>query len=155
LIGYENIDTICFSIFFVALIWPLPRFCVDNNLWDNSSFFVLDFNRPTNQMNRTISFLQLQLLLDLNDFFYKMHCYRPIVMSCTESFTDLGKLNFRWWFGFRLEPIFNTAPAASKNKASFKRGQIDSKISNSVVNLNTWRTLYQFGFMYYYYYLST
>ncbi len=29
---------------------------------------------------------------------------------------------FRWWFGFRLEPIFNTAPAASKNTAWLKSG---------------------------------
>jgi hypothetical protein len=27
------------------------------------------------------------------------------------------------WFGFRLEPIFNTAQAASKNTAQFKSGQ--------------------------------
>jgi len=41
----------------------------------------------------------------------------------TEHFTDLGKLNFQWWFGFRLGQIFNTAPAASKNDAWFKSGQ--------------------------------
>jgi len=27
------------------------------------------------------------------------------------------------WFGFWLEPIFNTAPAASSNDAWFKSGQ--------------------------------
>jgi len=27
----------------------------------------------------------------------------------TERFTDLGKLNFPIWFGFRLEPISNTS----------------------------------------------
>jgi len=41
----------------------------------------------------------------------------------TELFTDLGKLNFQWWFGFRLELIFNTAPVAPKNTAQFKNGQ--------------------------------
>jgi len=38
----------------------------------------------------------------------------------------LGKLNFSdggWWLGFRLQPIFSTAPAASKNDAQFKTGQ--------------------------------
>ena len=40
----------------------------------------------------------------------------------TERFTDLGKLIARWRFGFRLELIFNTVPAASKND-DFKRGQ--------------------------------
>jgi hypothetical protein len=33
----------------------------------------------------------------------------------TERFTDLGM------FDFRLEPIFSTASAASKNNAQFKR----------------------------------
>ncbi len=35
----------------------------------------------------------------------------------------VGKLNSLWWFGFRLEPIFMIAPAASKNDAWFKKGQ--------------------------------
>jgi len=35
--------------------------------------------------------------------FYKVH---------TEGFTDLGKLNFPMVVRLRLEPIFNTAPAA-------------------------------------------
>jgi len=41
----------------------------------------------------------------------------------TERFTDLGKLNSLWWFGFRFEPIFTTAPAASKNSAQFESGK--------------------------------
>jgi len=28
-----------------------------------------------------------------------------------------------WWFNFRLEPIYTTATAASKNDAPFKSGQ--------------------------------
>jgi len=28
-----------------------------------------------------------------------------------------------WWFGFRPEPIFDNAPAASENDANFKSGQ--------------------------------
>ncbi len=32
------------------------------------------------------------------------------------KFSDVGSV-------FRLKPIFNTAPAASKNDAQFKRGQ--------------------------------
>ncbi len=38
-------------------------------------------------------------------------------MNSTERFTDLGKLNFSRRFGFRLKPIFSTAPVASKNTA--------------------------------------
>jgi len=34
---------------------------------------------------------------------------------------DLGKLNYG---GLRLEPIFTTAPAASKNNTQFKSHQI-------------------------------
>jgi hypothetical protein len=30
---------------------------------------------------------------------------------------------YLWWFGFRLKPIFITAPAASKNNAQFKSSQ--------------------------------
>jgi hypothetical protein len=29
----------------------------------------------------------------------------------------------QWWFDFKLEPIFDTAPAASKNEACFKSCQ--------------------------------
>ncbi len=36
---------------------------------------------------------------------------------------------FQWWFDFKLEPIFDTAPAASKNKARFKSGQ--SRLKNN------------------------
>ncbi len=28
-----------------------------------------------------------------------------------------------WWFDFKLEPIFDTAPATSKNEACIKSGQ--------------------------------
>jgi len=44
-------------------------------------------------------------------------------VTCTERFTDLASKISQWWFGFRRKPIFNTAPAASKNNARFKRGQ--------------------------------
>ncbi len=47
----------------------------------------------------------------------------PLKGHTTERFTDLGKLNFLMVVGFRLEPIFNIAPAASKNNAQFKSGQ--------------------------------
>jgi len=49
--------------------------------------------------------------------FIQLHICFMIFTSvvATERFTDLGKLNFLWWFGFRLEPIFTTAPATSKN----------------------------------------
>ncbi len=43
----------------------------------------------------------------------------------TERFTDLGKL---WWFDFRLEPIYITAPAASNMMFGLKVIKIDSKI---------------------------
>ncbi len=45
-------------------------------------------------------------------------------MFTTMRFTDLGKLNFPMvvWF-YAQEPIFSTAPAASKNDTQFKRGQ--------------------------------
>ncbi len=42
-------------------------------------------------------------------------------------FMDLGKLNFPMVVSFRLKPIFNTAPAASKNTARFKSGQNQPK----------------------------
>jgi len=40
--------------------------------------------------------------------------------SYTECFTDLGKQNFL----MVVEPIFTSAPAALKNDAQFKSGQI-------------------------------
>ena len=54
-------------------------------------------------------------------FVYISHIAQPTLT--TEHFTDLGKLNFPMWFGFRLEPTFNTAPSPSMNDAQFKSGQ--------------------------------
>jgi len=39
----------------------------------------------------------------------------------------------RWWFDFRLVPIFNTALAASKNDARFKKGQ--NQLKNKQLSL--------------------
>jgi len=33
--------------------------------------------------------------------------------------TIYKEVSVPWWFGFRLEPIFNTDPPASKNTAQF------------------------------------
>jgi hypothetical protein len=41
----------------------------------------------------------------------------------TMCFRDLAKLNLPMVVRLKLEPIFDTAPAASKNKARFKSGQ--------------------------------
>ena len=38
----------------------------------------------------------------------------------TTSIRDLNYLNLKRWFDFRLEPIFDTAPAASKINTYFK-----------------------------------
>jgi len=49
---------------------------------------------------------------------------------CTDKKIQLQRVSQIWasyifqlWFGFKLKPIFNTAPAASKNTAQFKSGQ--------------------------------
>jgi len=45
------------------------------------------------------------------------------------AFHRFGQAKFTdGWVNFRLEPIFNNAPAASKNTARFKSDQIDPKI---------------------------
>jgi len=41
----------------------------------------------------------------------------------TDRFTIWASLISQWWFNFRLKPIYDTAPTASKNTAQFKRGQ--------------------------------
>jgi len=43
--------------------------------------------------------------------------------TTTESFTDLSNLYLVMVFGFGLKPMFNYAPAASKNNVHFKRDQ--------------------------------
>ena len=40
---------------------------------------------------------------------------------CTVCIRDLDKLNFIYWFDFRLEPIIATVPVASKNTTLFKK----------------------------------
>jgi hypothetical protein len=43
----------------------------------------------------------------------------------TKCFTDLGKLYLLiWWLDFKLEQIFATAPAGTKNEAQFKSCQL-------------------------------
>ena len=46
-----------------------------------------------------------------------------IAVSNIVCVRDLDKPNLEWQSDFRLEPIFATAPAASKNTAHLKRGQ--------------------------------
>ena len=46
-----------------------------------------------------------------------------MLLLSTERFTDLNKLNLPMVVRIRLEPIFPTSPAASKNDACFKSGQ--------------------------------
>jgi hypothetical protein len=57
-------------------------------------------------------------------------------------FHEFGQAKFAdpSWFYFRVEPIYTTAPAASKNDAQFKKNvKIDSKIEvelhNSLIHL--------------------
>ena len=40
---------------------------------------------------------------------------------------DLDKLNLIWWFNFRLDSIFATASASSKNTIHLKSSQKDPK----------------------------
>ncbi len=48
--------------------------------------------------------------------------------DCTVCFTNLGKLNLPMVvFDFKLEPVFDTAPATSKNEAHIKSGQNQPK----------------------------
>ncbi len=42
---------------------------------------------------------------------------------------------WQWWFNFKLEPIFTSAPAASKNEAHFKNGQNQLKIIGSLTTI--------------------
>jgi len=51
------------------------------------------------------------------------------------AFQEVGQAKFPedGWLDFRLEPIFNTAPGASKNDAQFKNGQYQPK--NTIISL--------------------
>jgi hypothetical protein len=48
-------------------------------------------------------------------------------------FTDLGKIN--WWFDLKHEPIFATAPVASKNDTRYKNGQNRLKNNHLAVSI--------------------
>ncbi len=59
-------------------------------------------------------------------------------------FRDLAKLNLLWWFNYKLEPIFDTAPAALKNEARVKSGQNWPKNNClATYDLNPWNSLYK------------
>jgi len=49
-----------------------------------------------------------------------------------------AEFNYWWWFGFRLEPIFNNAPDAFKMMLGLKVVKIDSKISNFILLFPQW-----------------
>jgi len=53
-----------------------------------------------------------------------------IFLRDTERFTDLDKPTLLWWFGFRLEPISTTAPAALKMMLASKGVRGNSKSIN-------------------------
>ena len=55
-------------------------------------------------------------------FFVKKNIIQSVSRIWTSS-TWLNLLLLFWWLGFRLEPMFDTASAASKNDACFKSGQ--------------------------------
>jgi len=61
--------------------------------------------------------------------------------------TDNNYISWQW-LDFRLETIFNTAPAAFKNDAQFKTGQNqfeNKQLACRFVNLNSWHTKEQFS----------
>ena len=67
--------------------------------------------------------------LTLSPFSLKRWRHFRKTMMFTERLTDLiGQAKIAWWFSFRLEPIFDTAPAASKMMLALKVVKIDSKI---------------------------
>ena len=49
--------------------------------------------------------------------------YYTISYKDTLCIKDLDNFNMLWWFDFRLEPIFTTAPATPTNVAHFESGQ--------------------------------
>ncbi len=56
-------------------------------------------------------------------YFAKQYFSLQNVIQYTVCFRDLAKLNLPVVVQFKLETIFDTAPAASKNKACFKSGR--------------------------------
>ena len=67
------------------------------------------------------------------------------ITSNAVCISDLDKLRLIWRFDFRLNPIFATATAASKNTTSFKNSQKYPKRIISLLlsrfSLNPWYTL--------------
>ncbi len=57
------------------------------------------------------------------------YCYRAISGFGQGRFARLV-----WWFDFRPEPIYTSAPVASKNDAWFKSGQKQLK-NNHLISL--------------------
>jgi len=65
---------------------------------------------------RTLAYMRMYNLL------YK--AYNSFSIYDIQSVSRIwASLISRWWFEFRLKPIFNTAPAASKNNVQFRSGQ--------------------------------
>ncbi len=80
-------------------------------------------------------------------FFASSYLYRRTFFNKAANVMEtVGTVCFRdfcqWWFDFKLEPIFDTAPSASKNKARFKSGQSWLKNNHLVtLDLNPWNSL--------------
>jgi len=61
-----------------------------------------------------------------NEITFFAMCSKGLKLEQSISLIFASKISW-WWFSFRLVPIFNTAPVASKNTARLKRGQNQPK----------------------------
>jgi len=77
--------------------------------------------------------------LEMNNNFGSGIIFSKNLLKPIEQFTDLDMLNFvevAWWLGFRLEPIFAFATAASKIILNSKVDKIYSKKYFRCISLN-------------------
>ncbi len=103
---------------YVIVLSGRDQFCnVKNVTWEEGVLKWCDIicERPLGKIFHLFLYEMPSGLIDSTSDKFKS--FKPMV-----CIRDLDKLNFIWRFDFRLELIFNTAPAASKNIAHFKRG---------------------------------
>jgi hypothetical protein len=115
------------------------RVCVCKCVCVNACMLEKAGNSPYGEQEKItrsvwILLLLFRLSLSVNDDLqWKKNIFTSLKYSVFHRFRQ-AKID-NGWFNVKLEPIFATAPAASKNETSFKGGQNQLKIIGSLTTI--------------------
>jgi len=75
-----------------------------------------------------------KMLVEFSGEILLIKCWWWMCLAVIQSVSPIWACYIsQWWFGFRLEPIFNTAQAASKNTAKFESPKSTPKYDQALL----------------------